>query len=205
MRRLLFLLLICSLAVPGVMAQKEKVKNQPYADLKWFHLGFHVGLHAQDLLLTNTGVTTYFNLRFIPTVHFGDKKFVFREQVTGEEFTTSVRSTILSFPLSVKFSALRLNNYRPYLIGGVYGAMDLGRKKGMPVLLKAADFGLEFGIGCDIYLPFFKLCPELKFSFGLVDLLQKDRSDLTDKDLIKYPNALSKATSRMVSLTFNFE
>ena len=110
-----------------------------------------------------------------------------------------------SFPLSVKFSALRLNNYRPYLIGGVYGAMDLGRKKGMPVLLKAADFGLEFGIGCDIYLPFFKLCPELKFSFGLVDLLQKDRSDLTDKDLIKYPNALSKATSRMVSLTFNFE
>ena len=28
---------------------------------------------------------------------------------------------------------------------------------------------------------------------------------LTDKDLIKYPNALSKATSRMVSLTFNFE
>ena len=40
------------------MAQKEKVKNQPYADLKWFHLGFHVGLHAQDLILTNTGVAT---------------------------------------------------------------------------------------------------------------------------------------------------
>ena len=40
------------------MAQKEKVKNQPYADLKWFHLGFHVGLHAQDLILTNSGVAT---------------------------------------------------------------------------------------------------------------------------------------------------
>lgn len=221
------------MAIPSVMAQKEKVKNQPYADLKWFHLGFHVGLHAQDLLLTNTGVATdgeiwfaeipsyspgfnvgvigdmylnpYFNLRFVPTVYFGDKKFLFREQATGEEYKTSVRSTILSFPLEVKFSALRLNNYRPYLIGGVYGAMDLGRKKGMPILLKGADFGLEFGIGCDIYLPFFKLCPELKFSFGLVDLLQKDRSDLADKELIKYPNALSKATSRMVSLTFNFE
>ena len=57
----------------------------------------------------------------------------------------------------------------------------------------------------DIYLPFFKLCPELKFSFGLVDLLEKDRSDLTDPELIKYPNSLSKATSRMVTLTFNFE
>lgn len=71
--------------------------------------------------------------------------------------------------------------------------------------MKGTDFGVEFGIGCDIYLPFFKLCPELKFSFGLVDLLEKDRSDLTDPELIKYPNSLSKATSRMVTLTFNFE
>lgn len=98
-----------------------------------------------------------------------------------------------------------MNNYRPYLIGGIYGAFDLGRKKGNPILLKGTDFGVEFGIGCDIYLPFFKLCPELKFSFGLVDLLEKDRSDLTDPELIKYPNSLSKATSRMVTLTFNFE
>lgn len=215
------------------MAQKERVKNQPYADLKWFHLGFHVGLHAQDLLLTHSGVTTngetwfaeipsyspgfsvgvigdlylnpYFNLRLVPTIHFGDKKFIFREQSTGEEFTTNTRSTYLSFPLDVKYTALRLNNYRPYLIGGVYGSFDLGRKKDNPILLKGADFGLEFGIGCDIYLPFFKLCPELKFCFGLVDLLEKDRSSLNDRDLIKYTDALSKATSRMVVLTFNFE
>ena len=215
------------------MAQKERVKNQPYADLKWFHLGFHVGLHAQDLLLTNSGVTTngetwfaeipsyspgfsvgvigdlylnpYFNLRLVPTIHFGDKKFIFREQSTGEEFTTNTRSTYLSFPLDVKYTALRLNNYRPYLIGGIYGSFDLGRKKDNPILLKGADFGLEFGIGCDIYLPFFKLCPELKFCFGLVDLLEKDRSSLNDRDLIKYTDALSKATSRMVVLTFNFE
>ena len=105
----------------------------------------------------------------------------------------------------MKYSAFRVNNYRPYLIGGIYGAFDLGRKKGNPILLKGTDFGVEFGIGCDIYLPFFKLCPELKFSFGLVDLLEKDRGDLTDPDLIKYPNSLSKVTSRMVTLTFNFE
>ncbi|SEG05229.1 type IX secretion/gliding motility protein PorT/SprT [Parabacteroides chinchillae] len=233
MKRLLFVLCVLCLATTGAMAQKERVKNQPYADLKWFHLGFHVGLHAQDLLLTHSGVTTngetwfaeipsyspgfsvgvigdlylnpYFNLRLVPTIHFGDKKFIFREQSTGEEFTTNTRSTYLSFPLDVKYTALRLNNYRPYLIGGVYGSFDLGRKKDNPILLKGADFGLEFGIGCDIYLPFFKLCPELKFCFGLVDLLEKDRSSLNDRDLIKYTDALSKATSRMVVLTFNFE
>ena len=42
----------------GAMAQKERVRNQPYADLKWLHLGFHVGIHSQDLLLTHTGVMT---------------------------------------------------------------------------------------------------------------------------------------------------
>lgn len=233
MKRLLLLIYVLCLTASGVMAQKEKVKNQPYADLKLFHLGFHVGLHSQDMLLTNTGVTTngetwfaeipsyspgfsvgvigdmylnpYFNLRFTPTINFGDKKLVFREQATGEEFETAVRSSYLTFPLAVKYTAVRLNNYRPYLIGGVYGAFDVGRKKGNPVMLKGTDFGVEFGIGCDIYLPFFKLCPELKFSFGLVDLLEKNRPDLTDPETIKYTNALSKATSRMVVLTFNFE
>lgn len=215
------------------MAQKERVKNQPYADLKWFHLGFHVGIHSQDLLLTHTGVTTngetwfaeipsyspgfsvgvigdmylnpYFNLRFTPSIHFGDKKFTFIEQNTGEKFTTNVRSSYLNFPLDVKYTALRLNNYRPYIIAGLYGSFDIGRKKGNPILLKSTDFGLEFGLGCDIYLPFFKLCPELKFCFGLVDLLEKDRKDLVDQTNIKYTDALSKATSRMVILTFNFE
>ena len=191
MRRLLFIICVFFLSVTAVMAQKEKVKNQPYADLKWFHLGFHVGLHAQDLILTNTGVATngetwyaeipsyspgfsvgvigdmylnpYFNLRFTPTIHFGDKKFVFRrpemEGVEGTDenpvvsmYSTSVRSNYLTFPLDVKYSAFRVNNYRPYLIGGIYGAFDLGRKKGNPILLKGTDFGVEFGIGCDIYL-----------------------------------------------------
>lgn len=233
MKRLLLVVYLFCLASTGIWAQKERVKNQPYADLKWLHLGFHVGIHAQDLLLTNTGTSSngeiwfaeipsyspgfsvgviadmymnpYFNLRFIPSIHFGDKKFVFREQNSGEEFETNVRSSYVSFPINVKYSALRLNNYRPYLTGGVYGALDIGRKKGNPLLMKSGDFGLEFGIGCDIYLPFFKLCPELKFSFGLVNLLEKDRPDLVDKELIKYTESLSKATSRMVTLTFNFE
>lgn len=233
LRRLLVVWCFVCLGALSATAQQERVKNQPYADSKWIHLGFHVGLHAQDLLLTHTGVSTngetwyaeipsyspgfsvgvigdmymnpYFNLRFSPTIHFGDKKFRFREQNSGEEFETNVRSSYLSFPLAVKYSALRLNNYRPYLIGGIYGSFDIGRKKGNPLLLKSTDFGLEFGIGCDIYLPFFKLCPELKFSFGLVNLLEKDRPDLVDEELIKYTDALSKATSRMVTLTFNFE
>ena len=233
MKRIFIIIgLILSLPV-ALFAQQEKVKNQPYVDNKLFHLGFHVGLHAQDMILTHSGANTngevwfaeipsyspgfsvgvigdmylnpYFNLRFTPTINFGDKKFVFNEQESGDEFRTSVRSSYLTFPLSVKYSAMRLNNFRPYLVGGIYTAFDLGRKRGNPMLLKGTDFGLEFGLGCNLYLPFFRLCPELKFSFGLLDLLEKDRSDLQGQETIKYSDALSKATSRMVTLTFNFE
>ena len=120
-------------------------------------------------------------------------------------YSTSVRSNYLTFPLDVKYSAFRVNNYRPYLIGGIYGAFDLGRKKGNPILLKGTDFGVEFGIGCDIYLPFFKLIPELKFCFGLSDVVKHKRNDLVDPLDIKYTQAVSKAFSRLVVLSIYFE
>ena len=237
LKRIFFIISILFVAVLSLSAQREKVKNQPYADQKRFHLGFLLGMRSQDMLLTNNGIESdgevwfaeipgyspgftvgvigdmcmnrYFNLRFTPTVHFGDKKFVFKRpdgpEEADNEFSTTVRSNYLTFPLSVKYSAFRVNNYRPYITAGFYGGLDLGRKKGNPILLKGADLGIEVSLGCDIYLSFFKLCPELKFSFGLVDLLEKDRSDLADPDIIKYPSSLSKATSRMVSLIFNFE
>ena len=77
----------------------------------------------------------------------------------------------------------------------------------MPCVLrtKPMDCYLEVGMGCDIYLPFFKLIPELKFCFGLADILQKDRSDLIDTSLLKYTEAVDKARSKMIVLTLYFE
>ena len=221
-------------------AQTQRPKNQPFADMKWYHLGFHIGLHTQDLILTNSGaiahdgevwfaeipsyspgfsvgvigdlfLNPYMNLRFTPTVHFGDKEVVAVTQdykvnkADDKRLNTFVRSNYLMLPLDVKFSSMRLNNYRPYVLTGVFAALDMGRKKGEPLLLKGFDYGLEVGFGCDIYLPFFKLCPEIKFCFGLADVLEKNRPDLLlDSDMI-ITNALSKATSRMIVFTFNFE
>jgi len=240
LKRLLIIACICNLAIAGLIAQVQRPKNQPFADMKLYHLGFHIGLHTQDLILTNTGATTpdgeawfveipsyspgfsvgvigdlflnpYMNLRFTPTVHFGDKDVVavtqnYKESIDiDERINTYVRSNYLMLPLDVKFSSMRLNNYRPYVLAGVFAAFDMGRKKGEPLLLKGFDYGVEFGFGCDIYLPFFKLCPEIKFCFGLANVLEKNRPDiLLESDMIM-TNALSKATSRMIVFTFNFE
>jgi hypothetical protein len=215
-------------------AQQQKVQNQPYADHKLYHFGFHVGLHAQDLLLTNSGfaasngelffaeipeyspgfsvgvigdlfLNPYMNLRLSPTLHFGDKILVFKEFLSEELKRVNVRSNYLSVPLDLKVQSMRLNNLRPYILGGLWGDLDLGRKRGAELLLKPFDYGFEFGMGCTFYMPFFRLAPEIKFRFGLTDVLDHQRDDLASDDLKRYSNALAKATSRMLVLTFNFE
>lgn len=230
-----FLFLFLLIFAHTAPAQQRRLQNQPYADHRLFHFGFTVGLHTQDLILMQSGyvnengevwfseipyyspgfnvgiigdlyLNRFMNLRAIPTLHLGDKKFIFREQASGEEFETRVRNNYISLPLQVKFSANRINNYRPYLLFGGYGRVELASKKEQPVLLKPYDYGIEIGIGFDFYLPMFKLCPELKFSFGMTDALEKDRSDLMEQpDLLKYSRSLSKATQRMITLSFNFE
>lgn len=233
MKKIIFILTVTFVAF-SALAQKKKVQSRPYADNVLYHFGFHVGLHAQDLILTNNGLTApngetwfaeiphytpgfsvgvisdlflnpYMNLRAIPTIHFGDKTIVFKEPSTEAETFISLRTNYLDIPLDVKISSMRLNNYRPYIIGGVYGAIELGRKKGYPILLKQVDYGIEFGLGCTFYFPLFRLAPEFKFKFGMPDILEKDRVDLTNEAAKVFTNALSKATTRMIIITFNFE
>jgi hypothetical protein len=217
-----------------MQAQTRKPQNLPFADQKMYHLGFMVGFQAQDLIISHSGyvgdngeawfteipsysvgfsvgmiadryLNQYFNLRTAPSLHFGERRFVFKEQTSGKEYESALRSNYLTLPLYLKFSADRTGNFRPYLLAGVYAALNIGQKKNDILRFKSMDYGLEFGVGCNLYLPLFKLCPELKFSFGLVDVVNKDRSDLSDKDLIKYTQAISSGKTRMISLVFNFE
>ncbi|MDD6209763.1 MAG: porin family protein [Bacteroidales bacterium] len=234
LRKINIILLLLFTGVFFVHAQKEKVKNQPYIDNRLIHLGFFVGMHIQDMVLRNSGyvaengeswfaeipsyapgfsvglisdlyLNRYMSLRFSPLLAFGEKKFSYKEANSEQTFSTQVRSTYLTLPIDLRLNSMRLNNYRPYILAGVYGAFDLGRKKDQPILLKGTDFGIQIGLGCDFYMPLFKFCPEIRFSFGLLDLIEKDRSGIQDKQNLKYTEALSSGKSRMISLIFNFE
>ena len=83
---------------------------------------------------------------------------------------------------------------------------DLGQSAAndVRVLLKPIDFYTEFGVGCDIYFSFFKLAPELKFAIGFNDMLNHDYVPQVDSNK-KFTQALTKLTSRMITLSFNFE
>lgn len=214
----------------------DKLMNRPYADMRGWHLGFSVGLHTQDLNFTNNGFITengeswfveqpafspgfcvnglvdlrlnnYFNVRFSPGMYFGNRDIRMREATTGVEERQNIKSADVVLPVDLKYSALRYKNARPYLVGGVMPIYDVTKKRNGDFLkLKPFDCFLTVGFGCDFYLPYFKFNPEIKFCFGLTDVLNSDRPDLADDpDKLKFTQSLSKATSQMVVLTFYFE
>ena len=234
MKKNIAILLIFMLYACPFWAQKQKVQYQPYGDNKLYHFGISIGMNFQDILLTNAGIPTetdetwfatipdyapgfsaglladlflnpYMNLRFTPMLHFGDKVFEFVEPNSNQRYRTVLRSNYLTAPFDLKIRSMRANNYRPYVLAGVYAALDLGRKTDEAVYLKPLDYGLTIGFGCDFYLPIIKIVPELRFSFGLTDIIIHDRTDLSDNSLRKYSDAIARGKTRMISLVFNFE
>ena len=82
---------------------------------------------------------------------------------------------------------------------------DLVTNKQTKLRAKPFNFMLEVGLGCDLYMPFFKFIPELKFCFGLGNALNKNRSDLTDPTQLIYTQSIDRASIGMFVLTFYFE
>jgi hypothetical protein len=66
------------------------------------------------------------------------------------------------------------------------------------VKLEKNDFGLETGLGFNFYLKFVTLSPELKFSYGLANLHNRDRN-------LKFSSVFDKLQSRMITVSLNLE
>ena len=130
---------------------------------------------------------------------------MFKEQRSGKFTEQYIKSTYLSVPFDLKISASRFNNYRPYVVTGLAPTLDLTVKKGKELLVRKTDVMFEVGMGLDLYYPFFKMIPELKFCFGLNNILDRNRTDLKDPSLLKYSDALDKAQNGMIVLTLYFE
>jgi hypothetical protein len=172
---------------------------------KWT-AGFSVGVTA-DMRLSN-----HLNLRLSPTMHFGAKHLTLHnltqlspEGIPHEEHQ-DMKNTYISIPLDLKFSAQRWNNYRPYLIAGINQMINLTGKDQEYIRLKKSDTMIEIGMGCDLYLPFFKLIPEIKFCYSLIDALDRNHpNELMDENKKMYANSVRSGHTKMIVLTFYFE
>lgn len=161
-------------------------------------------------MVGNLRLNQNFDLRFTPGMIFGQRNLDYRYlKITSfdtaiVDHTMKLETTLLQFPLSIKYRAIRENNYRPYFVFGVNYVIDLASRKKIKeeekpkIRLHQHDVMLEAGFGVDNYLPFFKFSAELRFSYGLMNLVKYDNTDFTSK-------TFDRLGSKMVSLIIFFE
>ena len=171
-----------------------------------FDAGFHVGV------LGETRLGTYFAFRIAPAMYFGTRHLTFHnftdvmEDGAPVEERQEMKSVYISSALDVIYSAKRMGNHRPYIVAGLNPMLNLSGKDTDILKLKRYDCFLELGLGCDFYLPFFKLRPELKFGYSLLNALDTSHADnIKDKNMLAYSRSVSKAQTKFVALTFHFE
>ena len=219
----------------AVSGQKEKPMNRSWYDEKLLHFGFSLGFNTMDLnitpsqeyleadslypevtrlnpginiqIVTNLHPSRYIDIRFLPGVSFGQRNVrYYKDQVLYNE-QQRIESSFMEFPLLLKYKGDRLNNVRPYVIGGLNYRYDLAGKKEFDderpvyIRLKRSDLYFEVGTGLDFYLTYFKLSVELKMSNGLRNVLVDDAAP----GHLQFHNAIDKMRSQLWILAFHFE
>ena len=179
-----------------------------YADVPSHSPGFSMNV------LADYRIAEHFNLRVSPGLYFGNKVVRFLNHEGNPEWveqshykqSQNVKSTYIVVPLDLKMSAKRYHNMRPYFTTGIMYTQDLAKERSDQLKLKNGDVMFTVGMGCDFYMPFFKLCPEVKFCFGLKNVLQKNRPDLEDnQEMLRFTQSVDKIKNDMVVVTFYFE
>ena len=187
-------------------------KNNPNYDQRKLTYGFLIGLHTSayqiqyadsmahpkwDTLyavepewspgfslgfIVNYKLADFLDLRLTPKVAFYEHKlrYVFTDDTPSKE--QLIETTMVEFPLLLKYKSERRGNIRMYMIGGVKPAIEASGKKDIEnatnsLEVKGANLNLDVGFGFDLYYPLFKFSPEIRFSKGIVDILDNRRND----------------------------
>jgi len=208
------IILTCSTICLNTYAQKhKKPKNLPRYDHQKIHFGFTLGVNAlnfnikknnntlnNDSLLTlytqdqkgfNLGIVSnlrlgkYTDLRFIPALVFGERLLKYNFRNSDDSKTKRIESTLIDFPIYIKYKSERYNNFRTYIISGIKYSLDIASQDKIDdngeeiVKLKKNDLMGEIGFGIDFYLEYFKFSTQIKLSHGILNLLAQDQSVYT--------------------------
>ncbi|MBU2927553.1 porin family protein [Winogradskyella psychrotolerans] len=169
--------------------------------------GFHLGL-VGDMRINN-----FMNLRLEPGVFFTTRNLEYNESYfQGTEYNDSdllreVKSTYVHIPLLLKISTKRINNFKPFIVGGVSTALNLSSNEDNPNDNSSGEFRMtkntyfyELGFGIDFYLLYFKFTPSIRGVFAM------NNEIIPDVD----PNSpwtgnISKMQTRGVFINFTFQ
>ena len=148
--------------------------------------GFNVGL------IGNFRISDYFDIRIEPGLVMSNRNLIYEPIIFNEtEFNENlhkreIKSTYIHLPLLLKISTKRVNNFKPYILGGISTALNLSSKENSvddnslgQFRTKRNVFFYELGFGIDLYLEWFKFSPSIRGVFALNDEHVPDNDPLS--------------------------
>jgi hypothetical protein len=157
--------------------------------------GFGLGI------LMNYRFARYFSVRVLPTVSFYNREIQYRF-AGGFQSSQTKESTNIELPILLKYQSERRDNIRMYLVAGIKASIEANTKKkegaGERLSTSNKDLAIEYGAGFDLFYEFVKFSPEIRFSHGLLNLLDRNRINL-------YNAGLNRVSTHTVSLYLHFE
>ena len=193
---------------------KEKLSNNENFDKAKISWGYYLGVNSYDFnfdyqqdlsdvqvekttgfnvgLIANLRINDFFDLRFEPGLIMSNRNLSYNPNDFGDsEFLENihlreVKSTYIHFPLLLKVSTKRLNNFKPFITTGVSTAINLSsNEKNLAdnssgqFRTKKNMFFYEIGFGIDLYLEWFKFTPSIRGVFAISDELIRDDDPLS--------------------------
>lgn len=236
MKKFIIITILFSLFIgSNLYAQRERIENLPNEDKKDWNFGYYLGINNESFVIDykqsqypetrvvvdagygfNIGVMVERNLhknlsiRFEPGLTSNVKKLYFNNRglLTKNDSLRKVPTTYMHLPILLKFSTDRLNNIRPYVIGGVSYDYNFSSNEKNPddnlsgeFRMKKSSFKYEVGIGIDLYLTYFKFSPSIRGIFSMSNELVPDNNDATSP----YTGPIDNFATRGVFLKMTFE
>jgi len=169
--------------------------------------GFHLGL------IGDMRINDHLNLRLEPGVFFTTRNLMYDESYfVGTDFNSSdlmreVKSTYIHVPLLLKVSTKRINNFKPFIVGGFSTALNLSSNQDNPDDNSAGEFRMrkntyfyEIGFGIDLYLLYFKFTPSIRGIFAINDEIIRDADPNSP-----WTGNVAKMQTRGIFINFTFQ
>lgn len=153
----------------------------------------------------------YIGLRFTPGIAFAARDLNYfyygKEGPIPSPVVRTIESTFIEAPLLLKYRSKRVNNFASYIFTGFNWGIDLASQQFVDntvdekgeflVKLKRSNYHVEMGVGFDFFLEYFKFSPEIKYSYGINNIIVQDRT--------KFADPISSLNSRIWVFALNFE
>ena len=219
---------------------REKIINLPTFDDRFLHYGYFVGINSYDFkfsydreyykqerndiivipkmgfnvgLIGDLRVNKFINIRIEPGLYYSKRDLIYPKKTvfTSEsDRLREIKSTYIHLPLMVKFSAARINNFRPFLMAGVSTDFNLSSNHkniddnfSNVFRTEPQNINYEIGLGFDFYLFYFKFSPSIRGIFSLENELIPDNTNAAGPS--PWTGNIVKMVSRGFAINLTFE